>query len=113
MSEPIKPMVVDLSHWDPADDYDAVKRDGIVGVIYKATQGTSYTDGTYVDQQHPAKAAGLLWGAYHFAEATNVDQQVQNFLRFAAPDPDELVAHPRDRRADRDPAAASVRRRDR
>jgi GH25 family lysozyme M1 (1,4-beta-N-acetylmuramidase) len=32
----------------------------------------------------------LLWGAYHFAEATNVDQQVQNLLRFAAPDPDEL-----------------------
>ena len=90
MSEPIKPMVVDLSHWDPADDYDAVKRDGIVGVIYKATQGTSYTDDTYVNQQHAAKAAGLLWGAYHFAEATNVDQQVQNFLRFAAPDPDEL-----------------------
>jgi hypothetical protein len=24
MSEPINPMVVDLSHWDPADDYDAV-----------------------------------------------------------------------------------------
>ena len=90
MSEPIKPMVVDLSHWDPADSYDAVKRDGIVGVIYKATQGTAYTDDTYVNQQHAAKAAGLLWGAYHFAEATNVDQQVQNFLRFAAPDPDEL-----------------------
>ena len=76
MSEPIKPMVVDLSHWDPADDYAAVKRDGIVGVIYKATQGTAYTDDTYVNQQHAAKAAGLLWGAYHFAEATNVDQQV-------------------------------------
>jgi lysozyme len=79
MSELIKPMVVDLSHWDPADDYDAVKADGIVGVIYKATQGISYTDDTYGDQQHAAKVAGLLWGAYHFAEATDVDQQVQKF----------------------------------
>jgi lysozyme len=90
MSEPIKPMIVDLSHWDPADDYDAVKADGIVGVIYKATQGTGFTDDTYVAQQKAAKAAGLKWGCYHFAEATNVDQQVANFLRFAAPDPDEL-----------------------
>ena len=89
MSENINPMVVDLSHWDPANDYNAVKNDGIVGVIYKATQGMSYTDDTYVDQQHVAKAAGFLWGAYHFAEATDVEQ-VQNFLRFAAPDPDEL-----------------------
>jgi lysozyme len=90
MSENINPMVVDLSHWDPAKDYNAVKNDGIVGVIYKATQGTNYTDPTYVNQQHAAKAAGLRWGAYHFAEATDVDAQVKNFMKFASPDPDEL-----------------------
>jgi len=90
MAEPISAMVVDLSHWDPADDYDAVAADGIVGVIYKATEGQSYTDPTYVAQQHAAKAAGLKWGAYHFADSSNVNGQVANFLRFAAPDPDEL-----------------------
>ena len=90
MSENINPMVVDLSHWDPANDYNAVKNDGIVGVIYKATQGTTYTDPTYVDQKHAAKAVGLRWGAYHFAEATDVDAQVRNFMTFASPDPDEL-----------------------
>ena len=90
MSEKINAMVVDLSHWDPANDYNAVKNDGIVGVIYKATQGTNYTDPTYVGQQRAAKAAGLRWGAYHFAEATDVDAQVQNFMNFASPDPDEL-----------------------
>jgi len=83
-------MVVDLSHWDPADDYAAVKADGIVGVIYKATQGCGYTDDTYVSQQHAAKAVGLCWGAYHFADGSDVDGQVKNFLQFAAPDPDEL-----------------------
>jgi lysozyme len=91
MSEEINPMVVDLSHWDPASDYAAVKSEGIVGVIYKATQGTSYTDPTYVEQQKAAKAAGLLWGSYHFAEATDVDAQVKNYLTFAAPDTDELI----------------------
>jgi len=86
----IFPMVVDLSHWDPADDYEAVKRDGIVGVVYKATEGQSYTDPTYVAQQQAAKACGLRWGSYHFADASSVSGQIDNYLRFASPDPDEL-----------------------
>src|SRR5262245_54414168 len=90
MTEPIQACVVDLSHWDPADDYEAVRADGILGVIYKATEGQGYTDPTYVTQQHAAKAAGLLWGAYHFADASPVDGQVANFMRYACPDPDEL-----------------------
>ena len=86
----INPLAVDLSHWDPADDYEAVAADGIEGVIFKATEGQSYTDPTYVSQQHAAKAAGLKWGSYHFADSSNTDGQVRNYLRFAAPDPDEL-----------------------
>jgi lysozyme len=86
----IFPMVVDLSHWDPASDYNAVKAAGIVGVIFKATEGTSYTDNHYVSQQKAAKAAGLKWGAYHFADASSVNAQIDNFMKFACPDPDEL-----------------------
>lgn len=86
----INPLVCDLSHWDPADDYDEVMADGIIGVIYKATEGGGYCDDTYVSQQHAAKAAGLLWGAYHFADGSDVQRQVDNFMRFACPDPDEL-----------------------
>jgi len=89
-TEPVHPMVVDLSHWDPADDYAKVKRAGIVGCIYKATEGGGYSDPTYVSQQHAAKSAGLKWGAYHFADASNVDSQIRNFMNFACPDPDEL-----------------------
>ena len=90
MAEPIYPLFVDLSHWDSAKDYAAVKAAGIVGVIYKATEGASYTDATYVNQRHAAKAAGLVWGAYHFADGSPVAKQVDNFLKFVAPDPDEL-----------------------
>src|SRR5215467_1760342 len=86
----INPLTVDLSHWDPADDYDEVMSSGIVGVIYKATEGASYTDPTYVGQQHAAKDVGLKWGAYHFADSSDVQKQIDNFMRFAAPDPDEL-----------------------
>jgi lysozyme len=86
----IVPLAVDLSHWDPAHDYDQVRQDGIVGVIYKATEGQTYTDPTYVEQQQAAKAAGLKWGSYHFADSSPVGGQIKNYLRFAAPDPDEL-----------------------
>lgn len=86
----INPLAVDLSHWDPADDYAVVKRAGIVGVIYKATEGQSYTDDTYVAQQRAAKAAGLKWGSYHFADASGVTGQIDNYLRFANPDASEL-----------------------
>ena len=34
----------------------------------------------------------MLWGAYHFAEATDVDAQVKNFMNFASPNPDELFS---------------------
>jgi len=86
----IFPMVVDLSHWDPASDYNAVKAAGIYGVIYKATQGTSIQDDTYVTQQRAAKSVGLKWGAYHFADGSDVNAQINNFCHFAWPDPDEL-----------------------
>lgn len=86
----INPLVVDLSHWDPAEDYRAVKEDGIVGVIYKATEGSGYTDPTYVAQQQAAKSLGFKWGAYHFATNADVSSQIDNFLRYASPDPDEL-----------------------
>lgn len=86
----INPLFVDLSHWDPAQDYAAVKRDGIVGVIYKATESTGYTDPTYVQQQQAAKAVGLKWGCYHFCTAANLSGQIDNFLRYASPDRDEL-----------------------
>jgi lysozyme len=90
MAYPIHPLFVDLSHWDPAEDYASVKSDGIVACIYKATEGSGYTDPTYVQQQKAAKAAGLKWGAYHFATASTLSAQVDNFMRYAAPDPDEL-----------------------
>lgn len=91
MSTP-NPLVCDLSHWDPATSYAQVKAAGIVGVIFKATQGTSMRDGTYVAQQAAAKLAGLQWGSYHFADRSDAATQAQNYLRFAAPDPTELFA---------------------
>lgn len=86
----INPLAVDLSHYDPAKDYSAVKASGIVGAIYKASDGTTYNDPTYKSQKSLAKAVGLKWGSYHFAHPGNVQAQADNYLRFSAPEPDEI-----------------------
>ena len=39
-----------------------------------------------------AKALGMKWGAYHLARPGNPVEQAQNFLDFAAPEPDDLMA---------------------
>lgn len=83
-------MVIDLSHWDIATDYNAVKNFGVVGVIYKATQGLNYTDPTYISQKQLAKAAGLLWGSYHFGDSSDITSQISNYLNYAQPISDEI-----------------------
>lgn len=90
MSEPIQLMVVDLSHYDPAENYEAVKAAGVVGVIYKATQGSGYQDPTYMENRDRAKKAGLLWGSYHFGDGSDVSDQVSNYIENTKIEDDEL-----------------------
>jgi lysozyme len=85
-------LVIDLSHWDDVTDYAKVKASGIVGVIYKATQGSSYVDATYAPEREKAVGAGLLWGALHFGDGSSVTAQVKNFLSHAALNPQDLFA---------------------
>lgn len=88
----INTLVTDLSHWDPAYDYIAAKANGLVGVIYKATQGALYFDHTYEEQRKLATTAGLLWGAYHFGDSSDPEMQVNHFLEIAALNPEDLFA---------------------
>jgi lysozyme len=86
----INPLAVDLSHYDPAQNYANVKAAGIVGVIYKATDSISYNDPTFKSQKALAKSAGLKWGSYHFSHPGNIQAQADNYLKFAAPESDEI-----------------------
>lgn len=94
--------VLDLSHHnvgpngkrDPNSpiDFAALYAFGIRGVILKASQGAGNVDRTYGDRRDAARAAGLLTGAYHFAEAGDTDEQVKHFLDCAKPDAQTLMA---------------------
>ena len=83
--------VVDISHFQSNVDFAAVRGDGLFGVIHKATQGTGYTDPEYAPNRPAALAQELLWGAYHFGTAQDVDTQVSHFLQTAAANENTLL----------------------
>jgi lysozyme len=83
-------MAIDLSHWNTIpENLVAAKEAGIIGVIHKATESTTKVDDKLEARYKLAKDAGLLWGVYHFMRATSITQQVEHFLKTAAPFMDE------------------------
>lgn len=74
-------VVIDLSHWIVNVDFGLVKRNGIVAVIHKASQGIKYSDPQYRTRQILAENEGLLWGAIHFGTKANGVMQANHFLR--------------------------------
>jgi lysozyme len=80
------PLVADISRYEVVTDFNAAFAAGLRGIIHKATQGDSYVDPKYAERKDPAIAAGLLYGAYHFADASPVSKQVDHFLTTVRPD---------------------------
>src|SRR5438094_10598305 len=73
--------VVNLSHYDMMrPDFAAMKREGIVGVIHEATYPRFDRDSQYAARQQAAARAGLLWGAYHYRDATEPVRHADHFL---------------------------------
>jgi glycosyl hydrolase family 25 len=87
----MRPKVVDIYYQDKVESFAAMKAAGIEAVIHKATQGTRFKDPLYEKRKADAKAAGLLWGAYHFGTGAPVDDQVGHFLEVVGDDPDTLL----------------------
>ncbi len=75
--------VVDMSHHNPPVDFAKMKAAGIAAVVHKATQGVGFKDSAYAGRKSAALAAGLLWGAYHFADGSDVQAQLANFFSVA------------------------------
>jgi lysozyme len=74
--------VVNLSHYDTMRvDFPGMKSEGIIGVIHEASYPPFARDAHYALRQQAATRAGLLWGAYHYANATDPVRQADHFLR--------------------------------
>jgi len=73
--------VVNLSHYDLMQpDFVGMKSEGIVAVIHEATYPRFERDARYRERQVTAMQAGLLWGAYHYANASDPIRQADHFL---------------------------------
>ena len=82
--------VVNMSHYDlMRPDFVAMKSEGVVGVIHEASFPRYERDWRYNERQIQAMRAGLLWGAYHFADGTDPARQADHFLSVVA------SSHPR------------------
>ena len=73
--------VVNMSHYDlMRPDFTGMKNEGVAGIIHEATFPRRQRDTRYADRQRAAFEAGLLWGAYHFGDATSPVAQADHFL---------------------------------
>lgn len=96
MTTPLQVDGVDISHHqaDPLD-FGKAKAAGVRWIYHKATEGTSYRDPKYVARRAAAKAAGLPFGAYHFARPNGDAQadakaEARYFLAYATPKPGDM-----------------------
>ena len=73
--------VLNLSHYDLMRvDFDRVRNEGVLGVIHESSYPPYVRDDKYFARQVAATRAGLLWGAYHFANARDPIRQADFFL---------------------------------
>ena len=77
----IKPAFVDLSHHNVRSFGPAKKQLGILGVIHKCTEGTTFADKMCSKRFAVAKKAKLLWGLYHFIRPGKITEQAHWFIK--------------------------------
>jgi lysozyme len=84
---------IDVSHWQGAIDWRAVRGGGIDFAFIKATEGGTYTDPKFATNWAAAADAGITRGAYHYFRP-NVDavKQAEHFLRVTRLGPGDLPA---------------------
>jgi lysozyme len=73
-------------------DFVAIRNSGVTAFIYKATDPLyTFNSALYMQRRRDAKAAGLLWGSYHFGRAGDGAAQAATYLDAIQPTDDEIV----------------------
>lgn len=84
-------VVVDISHSNGNVNLAQAAAAGIVGIVHKATQGTTFVNPMYQANRAKARDAGLRWGAYHFGVGADGVEQADHFLQVVQPGPRDLL----------------------
>jgi lysozyme len=83
--------VIDISHWQGFPDFEAVKAAGVLGVIFKATEGTDYVDPNRQKNFSAAVKAGLACCCYFWLKPGDGASQAEFFLETIEPVEGERV----------------------
>lgn len=86
---------IDVSHWQGSIDWAQVAAAGTRFAIAKATQGRAYVDPQYGVNKAGAELNGIVFGAYHFAEPDNTQndavREADHFVDTAHLGPGSLI----------------------
>lgn len=86
---------IDVSHWQGTIDWAKVRAAGKRFVFIKSSEDTDFVDSKYATNRAGAKAAGLLVGAYHFAQPGSASgdavREADHFVNTARPARGELL----------------------
>lgn len=79
MTTPLPVHGVDISHHQRGIQigWDALKRAGVKWMYHKASEGISLKDVAYAARREQADAAGMPFGAYHFARPSGGDARAE------------------------------------
>ena len=75
---------IDVSGWQGKINYKEVKEAGIEIVYMKSSEGTSYVDSHFNENYENAKANGLKVGFYHYVDARNAKDAVEEAKFFVS-----------------------------
>lgn len=94
MTTPLRVHGVDISRHQGniQIDWAALKKAGVQWMYHKATEGGTFKDEHYARRRQQAKAAGMPFGAYHFARPSGTDarEEARFFVSVAKPVPGDL-----------------------
>lgn len=83
---------IDVSHHQGAIDWDAVAGAGVVAMIHKATEGSSFVDDKCARNFEAATEAGIACCTYHWlSPGSNVAAQINHYLATIDPVQGERV----------------------
>jgi lysozyme len=82
---------IDISSYDTASNWNAVRNQGVRFVFVKASENT-FADTRFVPNWQGAKGASMYRGAFHFfhSETNNAAQQANTFIQTVGTDKGEL-----------------------
>lgn len=74
------PVCIDISHWQGFPDFEEVKAAGVLGMIHKVSEGTSYVDPNRATNCANAMKAGLAVATYFWIKPGDGAKQAEFYL---------------------------------